>query len=386
MARIRTVKPEFWEDEVIGSLSRDARLLFLACFNLSDDEGILRWNAEYLKASAFIYDPDVDRDQVALLMEQLVGSGLILAYVAGKVRQNLGWIVNFLKHQRINRPQSSKLPPPNIHNDKVRTAYAKRDKWCCYLCNRMIPEIPEIIQVYGPGGALQYNDSTLLSMDHVIAESRGGTDYPSNIKSTHNACNKGKCARDKELFHEPLTVSDMPFAVNDSVNNSLLEGNGRGMEEEKEQGRGAPALLTKDQKITIDFAVQHVMAEAVLAGRKIRDVIHEVIGQELTRDPACDLKMIAEQMADSWKRYKAENVNFELSPESFFGRGTWKVPEKWAKDAKPKRPVVDIKQVVADREKEDAEWLDRRTNRMSELKAGGMNPNDVKSTILREGL
>jgi hypothetical protein len=54
MARIRTIKPEFWEDDVIGSLSRDARLLFIATLNLADDEGLLRWSAAYLKASAFM--------------------------------------------------------------------------------------------------------------------------------------------------------------------------------------------------------------------------------------------------------------------------------------------------------------------------------------------
>ncbi len=35
MPRIRTVKPEFWEDELLGVMPRDARLLFIATFNMA---------------------------------------------------------------------------------------------------------------------------------------------------------------------------------------------------------------------------------------------------------------------------------------------------------------------------------------------------------------
>jgi hypothetical protein len=42
MSRIRTIKPEFWEDEGNGRLSALARLLFIATFNMADDEGRLR--------------------------------------------------------------------------------------------------------------------------------------------------------------------------------------------------------------------------------------------------------------------------------------------------------------------------------------------------------
>ncbi len=59
MARIRTIKPEFWEDEGVAALSRDARLLWIATWNCADDEGILRWTPDYIKAQVFPYDADV---------------------------------------------------------------------------------------------------------------------------------------------------------------------------------------------------------------------------------------------------------------------------------------------------------------------------------------
>jgi hypothetical protein len=106
MARIRTIKPEFWEDVGNSKLSPLARLLFIATFNMADDEGRLRWNAPYLKASAFMYDEDID---VAALMVELE-AGPISVYDAGGER--LAVIVNFGRHQVINKSTPSKFPSP----------------------------------------------------------------------------------------------------------------------------------------------------------------------------------------------------------------------------------------------------------------------------------
>lgn len=115
MARIRTVKPEFWEDAIIGTLSREARLLFIASWNLADDAGRLRWSPAYLKAGAFIYDEDISQERVSLFMDELAGSGLVTPYESGRGKQHFACIVNFLKHQKISHPTPSRLPePPNV--------------------------------------------------------------------------------------------------------------------------------------------------------------------------------------------------------------------------------------------------------------------------------
>lgn len=115
MARIRTIKPEFWEDEKIGSLSHGARLLFLCCLNLSDDEGILRWNAFYLASNAFMYD-EIKAETIDKWMNELVDNELIYVYQAGSLRQRYGYIKNFSKHQKVDRPQPSKFPSPDYPN------------------------------------------------------------------------------------------------------------------------------------------------------------------------------------------------------------------------------------------------------------------------------
>lgn len=113
MPRIRTIKPEFWDDELVASLSRDARLLFIASWNLADDEGRLRWSPAYIKSKVFPYDEDLTVTDVGNLMAELEKSGRVRAYeVTETITQTFAVVVNFPRHQRINRAQDSSLPPP----------------------------------------------------------------------------------------------------------------------------------------------------------------------------------------------------------------------------------------------------------------------------------
>jgi HNH endonuclease len=251
MGRIRTVKPEFWEDEKVGMLSREARLLFIATFNLADDEGLLRWTPAYIKASVFMYDNDLDTKKIRGFMEELMQSDLLFAYAGGVSHQPLAIIVNFHKHQRINRPQPGKLPAPSLQNCEVRTMYARRDGWLCALCGLPIP-------------GSNTDDAVNLSIDHIVHESKGGTDYPSNVRATHQNCNN---PRGDESFRAPgyiksrkQTLTDSrknstTDSVNDSpppvvgdpygsVNRSLPEGKGR----EQGAGKGKEQSLPESAK------------------------------------------------------------------------------------------------------------------------------------------
>jgi 5-methylcytosine-specific restriction endonuclease McrA len=204
------VKPEFWEDEKVGMLSRSARLLFLATFNLADDEGLLRWTPAFIKASVFMYDNDLDTKQIAGFMKEISDAGLLFPYLGGVSHQSLAIIVNFRKHQKINRPQPGKLPPPSLQNSAVRAMYARRDNWTCALCGLPIP---------GPS----FDDAVNLSIDHVVHESKGGTDYPSNLRATHQNCNHSRGNREDESFHTPAYIEGMSEALIKTRNNSVID-------------------------------------------------------------------------------------------------------------------------------------------------------------------
>ncbi|MEV0556294.1 HNH endonuclease signature motif containing protein [Streptomyces sp. NPDC050597] len=213
MPRIRTVKPEFWEDELLGVMPRDARLLFIATFNMADDEGILRWTPAYIKAQAFMYDDDLGPKEVDQLMRCLTDTGLVFPFIGGVAKQQMAMVVNFRKHQRINRPQKSKLPPPSTNAWQVREMYARRDGWICQLCGGEIPR------------RLVANDDHNLMADHIRPVAAGGTDHPSNVRAAHRVCGLSRRggSDDEEGFIPPAGLAGIEDSLNDSLNRSVNE-------------------------------------------------------------------------------------------------------------------------------------------------------------------
>lgn len=106
MARIRTIKPSFWTHPLLSRVSDRARLLAIALLNLADDEGY------------FLADPALVRNFARPLdagTEETHGAITELSVIEWiKVRDHashgrVGHVVNFTKHQRINRPSTSEL-------------------------------------------------------------------------------------------------------------------------------------------------------------------------------------------------------------------------------------------------------------------------------------
>lgn len=239
MARIRTVKPDFWADEKVGALSPLARLAFIGSWNFADDEGLLRWSPEYLAASVFMYD-GLSPKKIAGIMTELADADLLFPYSIGRTRQALAYVVNFKAHQKINRPQPSKLDPPSVTNDRTRLMYAKRDKWICHLCLGPINrEQKYATERYADDGhSLVGHVELNLSLDHVVPRIDGGTDYPANIRCAHVSCNKARRDLPISEFVVPASVLRL---LGNSVNAhgtftepSPPEGKGKGREEERE--------------------------------------------------------------------------------------------------------------------------------------------------------
>lgn len=101
MARIRTIKPEFWTSEQVAECSTTARLLFIGLWNFCDDGGRHPDSAMRLKMEVFPADP-ISADEIEAMLGQLIDSGLIERYTA----QDKDWIqVTGWQHQRIDKPQ-----------------------------------------------------------------------------------------------------------------------------------------------------------------------------------------------------------------------------------------------------------------------------------------
>lgn len=110
MPRSRIVKPEFWDDEVLAqSTSRDARLLFIGMWNHSDDYGVVKGNATWLKSKIFPYEEIKTETFQKWLGELEKGKWIIPFSVDGA---KYYYIQAFTKHQTINRPSQQRNPEP----------------------------------------------------------------------------------------------------------------------------------------------------------------------------------------------------------------------------------------------------------------------------------
>ncbi len=109
MARYRRIKPEFWEDTTMASIPISSRYLFIALLNFSDDEGFLKNDHMWIKHRCLPYD-DVN---IPELLKPLFEKNRI------ELKNGIIKIKNFLKHQKINRPQPSDLG--KIFNSKTES-------------------------------------------------------------------------------------------------------------------------------------------------------------------------------------------------------------------------------------------------------------------------
>lgn len=105
--RIRSIKPEFWESESLGKVSREARLLFIGLFSCCDDVGRARASSRLLASRLFPYDDDAFKKLPGWIAE-LEKQGCIRIYVVdGESYLDLPKWAN---HQKIDKPSASKLP------------------------------------------------------------------------------------------------------------------------------------------------------------------------------------------------------------------------------------------------------------------------------------
>lgn len=117
--RIRTLKPEMWNDERVGQLGRDERLLFVVLITMADDEGRFRALPSAILGHGFPYDDDAARKLERWLVT-LTTSGMVRLYEVNGVRY--GCLPKWTDHQRINRASPSLLPPCPATKPSLRAA------------------------------------------------------------------------------------------------------------------------------------------------------------------------------------------------------------------------------------------------------------------------
>src|ERR1035438_2026582 len=166
MARIRTVKPEFFRDEELQQLENDhpnqaCMLVFCGLWTQADREGRFRWLPRTLKLDILPFIPF----DMAVTMDLLESIGCLQKYTVSD--KTYGQVTNWLRHQIPGRDEPpSELPGPEgtfTHYDlppnaTVRARLYERDGYLCVYCNRDLRK-----------------DTRAICLDHVIPYSKQGT-------------------------------------------------------------------------------------------------------------------------------------------------------------------------------------------------------------------
>jgi hypothetical protein len=110
MARIRTIKPDFFRSDDVAGLSYRARLTWIGLWTYVDDEGRGKDNPRIIKGDLWPLEDDVTHEDVEADLRELAVANRITRYVAEGERCLL--VRKWDSHQRISKPSPSKLPEP----------------------------------------------------------------------------------------------------------------------------------------------------------------------------------------------------------------------------------------------------------------------------------
>jgi hypothetical protein len=110
MARSRIIRPEFWSDEKLASVSREARLTYAGLWGTSDDYGVTKGNAAWLKSQIFPYDDDLKLSKFQEWLTELERLKRIFQFsVDGEKYYYIG---KFSEHQKVDKPSKTRNPEP----------------------------------------------------------------------------------------------------------------------------------------------------------------------------------------------------------------------------------------------------------------------------------
>jgi 5-methylcytosine-specific restriction endonuclease McrA len=223
MARIRTIKPEFWTSEQIVKCSRDSRLLFVGMWNFCDDAGIHPASLMRLKMEVFPGDT-VDTSELGGWIEELIQHELLNEYeVDGKCFwQITGWA----KHQRIDQP-NCRHPKPDGTVSASRKRLGGKQRQLVY--RKLVERDGEDCSKCG---ATEH-----LAVDHKVPFSQGGSNELNNLQLLCGRCNSEKSAT--------VPGSDSQGTRREPEGYAPPEGKGR------EEGEGVPPCPS--QEITQQF-------------------------------------------------------------------------------------------------------------------------------------
>lgn len=247
MARIRTIKPEFWTDSLMVQLPHMTRLLFIALWSLADDHG------------AISDEPDRIAMQVMPREDPLTVDGHLQLLIAcdrletrfGEDGSSYLAIANWSEHQRIDRPSNSKI----IREPSRKLAIpleSRRSLASKYGCK---PGETKAAECFYCGAAGRIDWPRLysgrpgswvtfpgLEIDHLEPESSGGGGSAPNLVLACRTCNRRKGTTGwLDAFAALNSSPHLASPREPSREKALDQGSGKERKGKGEEGKGNAA-------------------------------------------------------------------------------------------------------------------------------------------------
>lgn len=192
MARIRSIKPEFWVDRKLArATSRDARMLYVGLWNFADEHARLIGDPDYLKGQIFPYEEDLDAVAVKGLLDELVAFGVAVPYVAHD--EVFLYLPTLAKHQRLQPEKVASKHPDHtsvwINPDATQIGSDKSVREANQTPETSSPQVSDLAQILPDESVPRTDPSALLygagSMEHVagsmVSPRKRGTTLPEDF-------------------------------------------------------------------------------------------------------------------------------------------------------------------------------------------------------------
>lgn len=238
MARIRTIKPEFFRHESLYEAERDTglplRVAFAGLWTTADREGRFKWKPKQLKLDCLPFD-EIDFSDV---LEELANIKCIVKYQLND--ELFGFIPSWKDHQVINQRESqSSLPAPENSEHVHARAEQCSNSHAPNGVNIPIPLRRTVFDRDG-GQCLRCGSPDDLTIDHIFPQSIGGTHAIANLRTLCRPCNSGRPVAGKalidDLAKDGLTLDDMSRMCMHV--HAHGEGKGREGKGKEEEGKG----------------------------------------------------------------------------------------------------------------------------------------------------
>jgi hypothetical protein len=180
VARIRTLKPDFWRNIKIGNLSDFAKLLAIALLNIADDDGYFEADARLIRGDVFPFEMDYQRITVALRELSEIGYCEIRKH---STKGEVGHIPAFKSHQVINKPTKSRL------QSLFDSACEKHEETQCFASKNEDSRSPTVV----------LPEDSLLEREREVERELG---KGNGITHTHT-----HKARSKNQFEIPMEIA-----------------------------------------------------------------------------------------------------------------------------------------------------------------------------------